>query len=102
MGGTRGAPRRRGLTIPRIAALLAAQGDRRRTELHELAYAVNAGMAGGKTLANAFKQQRGVPADEWDGDPDDRPLTDAEKVPYAPGEEDDWMRDFKASLPQDE
>lgn len=73
--------------------------------MRELAFAVNAGMAGGKAIDRNFPdphKARGVPADEWDGDPDDRPLTDAEKVPYAPGEEDDWMADFRASLPRDE
>lgn len=72
-------------------------------ELRELAFAVNAGMAGGKAIDRNFPDpnRRSVP-DEWEGDPDDRPVTDIERVPFEPGEEDDWMRDFKASLPQDD
>jgi hypothetical protein len=57
-------------------------------------------MAGGKAIDKNFPdpaRHRGVPADAWEGDPDDRPLTPAEKPVYAPDEVEDWQKDIRES-----
>jgi hypothetical protein len=57
-------------------------------------------MSGGKAIDKNFPDpngRRGVPAEVWDGDPDDRPLTPSEKPVYEADELEDWQADIRAS-----
>lgn len=67
--------------------------DQRRQELREFALAVNMAVFNAKKIDSMLPDQDGRSASQELGptDPDD------ERVPYAEGEDDDWLKDARSS-----